>query len=599
MYVRTDAHTLADGEVRRYLSLAHNVVEKPVTGRKRAKPLIFANLGREDELDKAIVDQMTSALERYRLKRFGPRDGDAPAVDVLAATLRAQQPALRLLASRSFGLRKLVERAWEALGLAEALRKVTREHVLAWDLERVVFAMVLHRIVDPGSKLACNDWVRDDAWFPEGDDWDVHHFYRALDLLDAHADAIVAALRKVMTATRPVDALELMLVDTTSTYFETDADDVAVHDDDVALRRRGHSKDHRSDVPQVVIGLASDRYGLPLFHKVYPGNQSDQATTLELVREARHADQGRRWVVAADSGMSGGPNLKALDEDGADRVTGVPFRTLAFAEDRLLAKAGRWAKRPDKPGFVWRVLNVPATESPSGRAELWIATRNIAECARQQKQIHAHVARVEAELAKEDRHDGHGRPMCRVLTKRELSRFVVHGAGDRLRVDRDRERIELRRAGVKVIRSTLVDLPPVESVKIYDALLEVERDFRTLKGPVALRPVYHRKPERIRAHVMVCMLALACVRWLEIKSGLPLGDLRRVFGPVRASKMAQGEAMFWQREEWSTEAEEILGLLGVEVGARTWTGDGSKRGEARRSRKSPKMQSTTGTSEQG
>src|SRR5690606_34133760 len=135
--------------------------------------------------------------------------------------------------------------------------------------ERIVFAMVLNRLVDPGSKRACNEWVRNEAWLPEAGDVDVQHFYRVLDLMEAHTDAILDAVGRAAREACPDDELATLLIDTTTSYFEREFDEAtrgqtleeweAVwegHGDEPSspppqvvnpppLRMRGHSKDRR------------------------------------------------------------------------------------------------------------------------------------------------------------------------------------------------------------------------------------------------------------------------------------------------------------------------------------------------------------------
>lgn len=96
---------------------------------------------------------------------------------------------------------------------------VARQHVLSWDLERVVFPMVLHRLAEPASKLACNVWIADEAWFPDAESWDAHHFYRAFDFLDDHQDEVCAGLAQSAVALGEPEDLHLLLTGSTSTSF--------------------------------------------------------------------------------------------------------------------------------------------------------------------------------------------------------------------------------------------------------------------------------------------------------------------------------------------------------------------------------------------
>jgi hypothetical protein len=311
--------------------------------------------------------------------------------------------------------------------------------------------------------------------------------------------------------------------------------------------------------------------GRLLTAKVYAGNRNDQTITIDLLAQVR-ASSDARAVVVMDAGLGGGPNLKAIDAlpGGPDRISGVPLRSVQLAEE-VFAGADGWCKHPWKPDFTFRVVDMPADASPSGRAERWIATRNRAEKERGERKLRRHLDRVNAALAKDDRYDKHHHSVCELMSDPTLKRYVrVSPDGKRLVLHRDRIAREERMAGVKVIRSTLVDLDPVVSLDAYQALLGVEYGFRTLKTPLRLRPMHHRSARRIRAHVLMCALALACLQELEHRTGRTFADLQRVFGQVQAVHLEQGKTRFWQRGEWTEEALGLLNTLDLPPGRLTW-----------------------------
>lgn len=209
--------------------------------------------------------------------------------------------------------------------------------------------------------------------------------------------------------------------------------------------------------------------------------------------------------------------------------------------------------------------------SPSGRAELWVATRNEAEARRKRRLLDKKVARVKEALAQDDRVDGHGHPMCRLLANRKRKRLVrLNAKKTRYILNRDKLRIERRRAGVHVIRSTLTEDPVALSLRAYDAQYCIEAQFRALKTPLKLRPMHHRKDKRIRGHVSMCGLALAVMRELERRTGRTLEELGKIVGRTRAMQVQGGKTVFWQREEWSAEAVAVLKAVGAQVGPATW-----------------------------
>ena len=514
------------------------------------------------------------------------------------------------------GARQVVEAVWKRLGFDTVLAGFSQKHRVKFDFERVVFGMVLNRLVDPASKRACNEWLQERAWFPEAEGWEVHVFYRALDLLEKHAAKLEEVLLRSSLRRLPAAELRLLLLDTTSTYFSSELTDLeraeleeewARYEADAgpkpklprpqvvnepSIRMRGHSKDRRPDKPQVVIGLLTGPSGRVLRHRVYAGNQQDQRVTLDLLGDVRELAPRGRPVVVGDSGMSGTPNLLALDamEPRVDRISAVPLRSLKRAEE-VLSRAGRWRQHPAKAHVKFRVVEFD-DGAASGRPERFIATRNARSADRGLRVLDRNLARVREQLARDAGVDAHGAPTCRMLAKPSLKRLVrVSADGHRLVIDQDALKRERRLAGVRLLRTTLVDVDPngrtgerrrqlltpvagsadpVDVIAAYEALLRTEDDFRTFKGPLRLRPMHHRADRRIRAHVLVCVLALVVMQEIERLTGERAADvLRRVQG-VTVSRMAEGAREYWMRSEWPDDLGPILDKLGARRGPRTW-----------------------------
>src|SRR5438034_5761509 len=241
MYLRTIQRRRKDGSLVRYLQLAHN---RRVGGVTRAEVLL--QLGREDELDVEGLRRLARSIRRYT---------DPGAEDGVVAIEPAE--GLEVVGSRPLGGVWLLDALWRRLGVAEALRGVLGARRFSTDVERVLFALVCNRALAPCSKLAAAEWASNDVAIPGLAAMDDDHAYRALDLL-VEADAEAKVQEAVFFACADLLKLEvdLLFFDTTSTYFEAEPDSAAdAEQDQVAFRALGHSKDHRPDLPQVVIGL--------------------------------------------------------------------------------------------------------------------------------------------------------------------------------------------------------------------------------------------------------------------------------------------------------------------------------------------------------
>ncbi len=533
---------------------------------------------------------------KQRRRARGP-EASAAAVEQVAEELRPKLVALRMLATVDYGMRVLLEPVWERIGLKALFEKLEGQHAIQFPLERLVFGMVLNRLVDPQSKLACNDWLQEQAYFPEAKGWQVQHFYRALDLVHKHEAEINAALLAALSKHLSPEDLNLLLLDTTSLYFESDYNDVQRAEiaeqwkafdrgerpaplaprpqvvNRVPTRMQGHSKDDKPGKPQVVVATACTQDGFIAHHRTYPGNTSDATVTLEMLAEVALAAPGARPVVVFDAGMRSEANLRdlrALDRP-VDWICAVPLRKSTFGREAVIGRPGRYTAHPRRKHVSYRAVRFTAEETASGLPEMWITTRNRAEQDRQIRQLERHVAAVRETLAKEDSTSPQGKALRDLLAHRTRKRLVKTSAdGTRFVLDEARVKEEQLLAGLHLLQTTLVDRHPLEVLDGYQQLLKVEANFKTFKGPMKLRPMHHRLTHRIEAHVTVCVLALICLRELERKTGLGHAELHKLFGAVHATLMEQGDLCFWQRNEWSDRAVEVMAGLGISEGPRTW-----------------------------
>src|SRR4051794_5852034 len=260
MYLRTTARRNKDGTLVRYLALAHN---RRIDGATQAQVLL--NLGREDRLDPDGLRRLVGLVNRY----LGEPDPTAGTDAAAAVGCNDDAARLRLTASRPAGAAWLLDGLWKALGDDAALRQVVGGRRFTTDVERVLFALVATRAIDPAWKLAAAEWASWDVAIPELAGMDDDQAYRAMDLLIA-VDTDASVQEAVFFAVADLLNLEvdLLFFDTTSSYFERDTEDDPDDGNDgpggSGLRRYGHSKDHRPDLPQIVIGLAVTREGIPV-----------------------------------------------------------------------------------------------------------------------------------------------------------------------------------------------------------------------------------------------------------------------------------------------------------------------------------------------
>jgi len=503
MYLRTTQRRNTDGSVVRYVQLAHN---HRVDGVTQAEVLV--NLGREDRLDREGLRRLVASINRY----LGEPDDDGGDVRVEVGD------ALTVVGSRPMGTAWLLDGLWSQLGVAAALAKVLGARRFTTDVERVLFALVANRAIDPVSKLAAAEWASNDVAITGLESMDEDQAYRAMDLLiDADTDAQVQEAVFFAVADLLNLEVDLLFFDTTSTYFETEDVD--------EFRRYGKSKDSRPDLPQIVIGLAVTREGIPVRCWCWPGNTNDNSILPEVKDGLRGWRLGR-VVTVVDRGFSSDKNLEYLRRAGGHWIAGEKMRDGSPDAQEVLSRQGRYQSVRDN----LRVKEVRLDGDESGKR--WIICHNPLEAERDRAQREAALARVSEELEriatarardrnKKGRSDEvHVKAECALRDHPSLGRWVRQLASGRLRIDTAKVRAEERLDGKYLLSTSDPDLSAEDVALGYKNLLEAERGFRDMKSTLDLRPVYHRIQPRIRAHVLLCWLALLLIRVAERRTGL-------------------------------------------------------------------------------
>ena len=597
MYVRRNRKKRADGTIRIEAMLAHNVRVRDVSGKSVSKPMVLARLGNEDDIDLGAIDEVMSALARYRAKRANELAAEGKsetAMEEAVALQRHVQPmagGLRVLLSRQLGVRLVVERVWRELRLDEVFSELEAQFCRTVPLERVVFAMVVNRLVDPLSKLSCNDWVCRHAHFPEAEDWNVDHFYRSLDVIEENLERIGTHIAEVVLADAPEEERDALLMNTTAVFSEAAMDDVQRAEiaawwadyqagkrdkppaprpqvvNDPPLRMRGKSKDNRPGAPQVVVGMTATRSGMPVCHSIFPGNTNDRSVARALAEQAMERHPGREIVWAMDGGMAGGPNLRWLANHSRRPgwVCAVQKRRSAMVAG-LLRRPGRWPRlgKEDPAGhWTYRMVEIAeADRIDPARPEVLVAINNPNRARRDRLKLNRDIERVQAALAKDDSPPARG-TKGRTLSAASRSRLTRVGPDKRLMLDQDAIKLERRLAGVKVMRTTMTEASASAISSAYNALLKIEDDLRTFKSPLRIRPIHHRSSHRIAAHVMMCFIALVCQRRIAATSGQTWKQLRKGLSEIHAVKMGHGNDTWWQHSELSPEAEKALEACGI------------------------------------
>jgi Transposase DDE domain len=535
MYLRTIQRRNKDGSVVRYLQLAHNRRKGTSTQAE-----VLVSLGREDRLDVEGLRRLVGSISRYL---DGTRGLPAASPDAAGGT-----SGLVVESSRPIGATWLLDGLWRQLGIAQALRGALDGRRFTTAVERVLFALVAGRAVAPASKLATAEWVSEDVVIPGLARMDKDQACRAMDLL-VEADTDAAVQQAVFFAVADLLNLEvdLLLFDTTSTFFQRDAPEPGLD----AFRVLGHSKDHRADLPQVVIGLAVTRQGIPVRVWCWPGNTNDMTVLPQVKEDLRGWRLGRvTWVV--DRGLSSEANLAYLTRAGGHWIAGERMRHGSSDAAATLARQGRYQRVRDN----LRVKEVRLGEEDTARR--FVVCHNPEQAERDKRLREEQVVRIQAELARiatlrakataakgNGQHgkasDEHLRAECALRDHPVLGRLVRQTPGGRLVLDRAKLKAEAKLDGKYLLSTSDPDLSAEDVALGYKNLLEAERAFRDLKTTLDLRPIYHRLEQRIRAHVLLCWLALLLVRVAERQTGTTWRQLAGELGRLQLVTLAGPE----------------------------------------------------------
>jgi transposase len=357
---------------------------------------------------------------------------------------------------------------------------------------------------------------------------------------------------------------------TTSTYFELDEGDDGVWRDErghrvdeadpaavkqAGFRTYGKSKDSRDDLPQVVVGMAVTRTGIPVRVWCWPGNTNDSALIRQVKTEMRDWSLSRIvWV--ADRGFASEQNRRFLQQAGGHYILGEKLRGGTPEADAALSRQGRYATV---------AANLQVKEVNIGTDDRFVICFNPEGADRDRTVRERLVTQLADKIADTDKLSTTKRAELRgvISTKPGLNRYLRVTAGGLLRIDQAAITAEERLDGKYLLRCSDPKLSAEDIALGYKQLLEVERGWRDLKTTLDLRPVYHRREDRIRAHILLCWLALLLIRIAETTTGHTWAKIRTEVERLHVGVFTGTAGTFRQRTELSQQQKAILTKLNI------------------------------------
>lgn len=551
MYVRTSSRKTKDGTVR-YLQLAHSEWDAEAG---ISRPKILFSFGREDQLDRAAIERLIGALSRL--------------LDPAAALTAAGPADLEVTDSRPIGGTHLLHALWRRLGIDTAMRHLLADTKLDPRTERVLFALVANRALAASSKLAATDWIANDAHIEGLDDIGEQPCYRAMDWLTTIEPTLAEQVYFQVTDLLNLE-VDLLFFDTTNTYFELDEADVPVGRDKdgqvtddpdqvvkkTGFRSYGKSKDGRDDLPQVVVGMAVTRDGIPVRVWSWPGGTADS----KLIRQVK--DDMRAWslsriVWVADRGFSSKDNRRELMRGAGGYIIGEKLRSGSTEVKAALARPGRYRVIRD---------NLQVKEVNIGSDDRFVLCYNPEQAQRDAAVRDRLLAQLAEAIDGTDKLTRTERARAEgvLSTKPGLKRFLRVTPGGLLRIDKKKIAEEENLDGKYLLRSSDPELNSEDIALGYKQLLEVERGWRDMKQVLDLRPIYHRREDRIRAHVWLCWLALLLMRVAENTSGLTWNRIRSEAQRIHAVTFTGTAGQFCKTTQLSKTQRDLFVALGID-----------------------------------
>ena len=474
------------------------VESQRIDGKVRQR--VIATLGRLDVLQATgKIDAMLSSCARF-----------AETVSVLDAHKRGKLPPAETV---KIGPPLVFERLWRQLGIPEVIGQLLAGRKYEFDVERALFLTVLHRLMVSGSDRAAEHWSR--GYAIDGiEEMELHHLYRAMAWLGEPlaSDGQVGATPFAPRCTKDLieealfarrrdlfSDLQLVFFDTTSIYFEGEGG--------LTLGAHGHSKDHRPDLKQMVVGAVLDGQGNPICCELWPGNTTDVKTLIPIVDRLKKTFGISRICIVADRGMISKQTIADLQKSVRDvrYILGARMRAVKEIRDVVLSDTSPYEE-------VYGPKETRKDPSPLAVKEVTVASRRYVVCrnadqARKDRaDREAIVSSLREQLKRGDK--------SLVGNKGYRKYLKTPQADQRFAIDEEKIEAEAKYDGLWVLQSDLA-LCARDLALRYKDLWMVESIFRTIKSILSNRPVYHKCDETIRGHVFCSFLALILMKELQ------------------------------------------------------------------------------------
>jgi len=470
-----------------YLQIVENHREGPKTRQR-----VIGTIGRMDQLHaRGDIEKLARSLALFSEKVL------------LILSDRSKVDA----SAKKIGPSLIFERLWQELRIKKVITELLVDRKYAFDVERAIFLTVLHRLFVSGSDRSCDRWHSD--YIIKGvDDLNLHHLYRAMAFLgeeieeqkdktpftprcikDLVEENLFYERRDLFTE------LDFVFFDTTSIYFEGAGGET--------IGQKGHTKDHRSDLNQMIVGTVIDDHGKPICCEMWPGNTADVKTLIPVTERIRNRFHVGQFCIIADRGMISANTMNELEQRKIPYILGARMRKVNEINREVLSRAGRYRE-------VYPESHSSKNPSPLKVKEVTIDNRRYIVClnTRQARKDAAARQAIIDSLKEKLQQDP------KSLVGNKGYRRYLKLNRDHITLDQQKIEDDARFDGKWVLK-TNTSFSPEETALKYKELWQVEQVFRDVKSVLETRPIFHQRDETIRGHVFCSFLALVLRKELD------------------------------------------------------------------------------------
>jgi len=507
---------------------------------------VISTLGRMDQMtEKGEVESLIRSLSRFSER----------------TSLILSDKSNVSASARKIGPSLIFERLWKELGIGSIVSSLVAERKFGFSVERALFLTVLHRLFVSGSDRGCEKWRRDYR-INGAEEIALHQLYRAMAFLGeevsdqqdrTHAPRCTKDLIEEQMFDHRKNLftdLDLVFLDTTALYFEGEGGKT--------IGERGHSKDHRPDLNQMVVGALLDDRGRPIACEMWPGNTADVTSTIPIITRLKNRFGANRFCIVADRGMISKATMLALEKENLSYILGVRMRLVKEVRTEVLLDdapyeevypEGIHSKDPSPLKVKEVVLN----------GTRYIVCKNERQARRDEADRNAIVESLQEKIKKA--------PASLISNKGYRGFLTITNKS--VVLDDEKVKADAKYDGIWVL-TTNTKLKAKEVALKYKELWMVEQTFRDMKSAIDTRPIYHKRDETIRGHVFCSFLALVLKKELDyrlVSQGLQLewADIKQDLKALQEVDLAENGTTLAVRTECQGVCVKVFKATGVAI----------------------------------